>query len=315
MKRIRSWKLVGIASLVVLCASGASGEGEAEDVQQVAEEGEDLSLEPEVIQWGADRPAQEALAVRQELERHERGITAQEISRPSYRLVPFGGPVSAKCSMLRHCVLELGPGEIRSFDALTDRARWEVAFEVYGPEDRLVVTVKPKTCGPDLTTLLTVGTDRRLYQVVLEGPACLEDDTVPRGPSDHVRFYFPDAFSSSNPRYREGRVVPAVREVASVREPEAEPPVPPEALDFDYRWSGKGIDLQGVYDDGTRMYFRLGEAETEVPILLDDEGKRPEVINFRFSGGVLITDRVVKKALLRVGRDKRVKVVYSGDGP
>lgn len=307
--RQRQWMICLLLVVSVWAWAGEPG-SEAEEAEAAG-----LNVEPEVITWGADRSASEALAIAQEMDGHKRGIPAEEINRPSYRLVPFGlKAVALECSMLRHCLIELGPGESLSFHALSDGSRWSTEFSSYGAEDRLVVAVKPMTCGDDVSTLLTVGTNQRLYQLVLRGPRCEEDGTVPDGAAGHVRFYYPDAFVARNPAYRAEEVTEP-EEVGAPAEADAvdEATVPPEEFDFEYRWRGSGVVLEGVFNDGTRTYFRLAPEQEEVPVVFDDEGKDPALVNYRFSNGVLITDRVLRKALLRVGA-KRLKVVYSGRG-
>lgn len=204
---------------------------------------------------------------------------------------PFGhAQPTLTCSVLRACIVELEPGEILLSRISGDTERWEIATAESGAEGRtMLVVVKPRDC--DITTNLVLATDRRLYDLTLDAPACKARSTNPQLPyARHVRFYYPDD--------------------VVVRERTAAPSVPvgdPLTLNFAYRikrdrqfpWTPAE-----VFEDGARVYIKLPpEARHSVaPVLfvIDADGKQV-LLNYNIIGDTYVTDRLFERAVLVTG--------------
>jgi type IV secretion system protein VirB9 len=102
------------------------------------------------------------------------------------------------------------------------------------------------------------------------------------------------------------------------------PPTPnlPELSQRRYRYAIEGDKPPwrpvAAYDDGRKVYieFSPGIAQGEMPPLfvVGPEGK-PELVNYRAYGNVLIVDRLFAAAELRLGDERQQKVrIVGSDG-
>lgn len=130
-------------------------------------------------------------------EYRERGV-ARTVAIGNAVVYPYGhsDPVLT-CTVLRVCVVELEDSEqIVSEPIAGDQARWIIQSAPVGPGGRnMLVAVKPKAC--DITTNLVIPTDRRIYDLTLDSPACNSRSTNPKDTYVRdIRFYYPDGDES-----------------------------------------------------------------------------------------------------------------------
>ena len=181
--------------------------------------------------------------------------------------------------------------------AAGDTVRWIIGDTESGNGDTRRVHVLVKPTRPAIETNLVINTDRRTYLIELRS------HDKPYMPS--VVWFYPES--------RTGRA----------RTP---PPAPvlPEMAQRRYRYAIEGDKPPwrpvGVYDDGRKVYieFSPGIVQGEMPPLfvIGPEGK-PELVNYRTFGNVLIVDRLFAAAELRLGdeRQQKVRVVRSDGRP
>ncbi|WEJ79836.1 P-type conjugative transfer protein TrbG [Paracoccus versutus] len=178
--------------------------------------------------------------------------------------------------------------------AAGDTARWIIGDTESGSGASRRVHVLVKPTRPDIATNLVIATDRRSYMLELRAG---EETWMPA-----VSWHYPET-SSSTATHR--RTVSAA-------------PVIPAAAARNHRY---GLQIEGanppwrpvsVFDDGRRVYvvFPRGIVQGEMPPLfvIGPEGK-PEIVNSRSHGNVLIVDRLFGVAELRLGSGKRQQVV------
>ena len=202
----------------------------------------------------------------------ERGTVPPPVTVGGVVVFPFGhGEPVLTCTVLRACVVELEAGEILVNEPIAgDQARWIIDQAKTGPQGaNALVVVKPKAC--DITTNLVLSTDRRIYDLDLDSPACNERSTNPkRSYVRHVRFYYPDADTAAAAPAGDGRPVaqrdrtatPAVNAARSAT----------RATNRDYRivrkrrgplglFGKKPLDFPwqpaAIVDDGAHVYITL----------------------------------------------------------
>ena len=165
--------------------------------------------------------------------------------------------------------------------AAGDTVRWIIGDTESGNGDTRRVHVLVKPTRPAIETNLVVNTDRRTYLIELRA---------------HERPYMPSvAWFYPESRGKSLRALPPV-------------PVLPEIAQRRYRYSIEGDKPPwrpvNAYDDGRKAYveFSPGIVQGEMPPLfvVGADGK-PELVNSRAYGNVLIVDRLFAAAELRLG--------------
>jgi type IV secretion system protein VirB9 len=172
--------------------------------------------------------------------------------------------------------------------AAGDTVRWVVADTDSGLGDtrRVHILVKPTRAA--IETNLVVNTDRRTYLIELRAR---ERPYMPA-----VAWYYPQT--------KAGRAQTATLT-----------PVLPDPSQRRFRYSIEGDDPPwrplAAYDDGRKVYieFSRGIGQGELPPLfvIGPDGK-PEIVNYRAYGNVLIVDRLFAAAELRLGGEDQQKV-------
>jgi type IV secretion system protein VirB9 len=179
--------------------------------------------------------------------------------------------------------------------AAGDTVRWIIGDTESGNSDTRRVHVLVKPTRPAIESNLVINTDRRTYLIELRS------HDKPYMPS--VAWFYPES--------RSGRA----------RMP---PPTPilPELSQRRYRYAIEGDKPPwrplNAYDDGRKVYieFSPGIVQGEMPPLfvIGPEGK-PELVNYRTYGNVLIVDRLFAAAELRLGDEQQQKVrIVRSDG-
>ncbi|WP_316172244.1 P-type conjugative transfer protein TrbG [Bradyrhizobium sp. SZCCHNRI3037] len=177
--------------------------------------------------------------------------------------------------------------------AAGDTVRWVVGDTESGAGETRRVHILVKPTRATIDTNLVVNTDRRTYLIELRAR---EKPYMPA-----VAWYYPDANAAR------AAVV-------------ALTPVLPDPTQRRFRYRVEGDDPPwrpvSVYDDGRKVYveFSPGIVQGEMPPLFvtGPDGK-PEIVNYRAHGNVLIADRLFAAAELRLGGDRQetVRIVRS----
>jgi len=179
--------------------------------------------------------------------------------------------------------------------AAGDTVRWIIGDTESGNGDTRRVHLLVKPTRPAIETNLVVNTDRRTYLIELRA---------------HERPYMPSvAWFYPESRGKSLRAVPPV-------------PVIPEMAQRRYRYAVDGDSPPwrpvNAYDDGRKVYieFSPGIMQGEMPplVIVGPDGK-PEIVNYRTYGNVLIVDRLFAAAELRLGGESQQKVrIVRADG-
>lgn len=236
--------------------------------------------------------------------------------------------LTLQCSVLRACVIELQAGEaLVDAPIAGDNARWLIAVARTGGGGRnTLVVLKPKACN--ITTNLVLSTNRRIYDLDLRAPRCSRKGEAATAHARHVRFAYPldvtapavraptptqDATLASTTREQLVRQRsdsafgrPTNFTYRVVRKPRG-----PLGLlgrrPVDFPWEPRNIG-----DDGAHLYITLPpEAKRHAaPVLyaLEDDGSRT-LLNFAVRDSVIITDRIVRRAVLVLASGKRERTL------
>ncbi|KAF0096563.1 MAG: P-type conjugative transfer protein TrbG [Rhodospirillaceae bacterium] len=172
--------------------------------------------------------------------------------------------------------------------AAGDTVRWIIGDTESGNGDTRRVHILVKPTRPAIETNLVVNTDRRTYLIELRA------HERPYMPS--VAWFYPES---------RGKSLLAV------------PPTPvlPEMVQRRYRYAIEGDKPPwrpvAAYDEGRKVYieFSPGIVQGEMPplFIVGPDGK-PEIVNYRTHGNVLIVDRLFAAAELRLGGENQQKV-------
>jgi type IV secretion system protein VirB9 len=194
--------------------------------------------------------------------------------------------------------IELEPGEqlIGSGPlAAGDTVRWIVGDTESGSGETRRVHIMVKPTRPAIETNLVVNTDRRTYLIELRSRE------KPYMPS--VAWFYPEDRSNRS------KAMPPT------------PFIPPmDQRRFRYVIEGDNPPWRPVnaYDDGRKVYIEfspgIGQGEMPPLFVIGQDGK-PELVNYRVYGNVLIADRLFAAAELRLGGDKQQRVrIVRNDG-
>ena len=172
--------------------------------------------------------------------------------------------------------------------AAGDTVRWVVGDTESGSGDTRQVHILVKPTRPAIETNLVINTDRRTYLMELRSRGQLYMPSV--------SWFYPQD------RAARGRAVPPA-------------PIIPEQKLRRYRYVIDGDSPPwrplSAYDDGQKVYieFSAGIGQGEMPPLfvIGPDGK-PELVNYRVYGHVLIVDRLFAAAELRLGGESQQKV-------
>jgi type IV secretion system protein VirB9 len=261
-------------------------------------------------------------------EYHETGV-ARPVVLGAVTAFPYGvsDPV-VTCGTLRACLIDLEPGERLVTKPLAGDmkpgGRWYVGTAPVGADSaNTLVWVKPTDCG--LATNLVLSTDRRVYTLALESPACggAGHRTRARAAASHFTFYFPDStVPGAVPRPARMAETPAGtaagRDLTLARD--GAPPGSGAALagisvdvarmNFDYRvkrdkrfpWAPAQ-----VFDDAVHTFIKIPPeaAAHPAPALFElTDGGGKTLMNYTVRDGFYVVDRTFRRAVLSLGQGK-----------
>jgi type IV secretion system protein VirB9 len=206
------------------------------------------------------------------------------------------------CKVLGLSVLQLEDGEVPiGVPYLSDTLRWEITGDVWRTQDGKniqLVMIKPLETG--LSTNMVLVTTRRIYQIMLTST---RDSYMPM-----VRFRYP-----MQPYMRtQFNTARTIEEERGRKEQEDEG----YYLSYNYKITS-GWWLSGwfrpewtpteAWDDGHKTFIRLprGVLQMEYPTVFEGS---TYIVNYRVNENVMILDKLIKRATLRLN-GKRVNVV------
>jgi P-type conjugative transfer protein TrbG len=206
---------------------------------------------------------------------------------------------------LRFTAIQLQPGEkVLGKVVIGDNIRWATALgkSQSGQAEQLIVYVKPTR--PDLSTTMTINTDRRSYFLDLTSwPNDFMVAVAWRYPQDEVAQI--EAAAAKDEATDRATIATLVRL---------------DSANFAYSIhveQGRPIwtPLQ-VFDDGTRTYIRFPAAmlKREAPaFFVLDPANQVQIVNVRVKNEYYIVDRLFERAELRVGQQDQEIVRISRD--
>jgi len=200
------------------------------------------------------------------------------------------------CSPLQVCNVHLQNGEnLTGPPHAGDTVNWNItpAVQGSGSYKHWIAVIKPTDAN--LTTSLTIMTDRRTYSMKLISH---QSQWMP-----NVSFDYPDdlreAWSTvvdANNREAEARIMPEGIDVAR--------------LDFCFMMKGDQPSWRPIriYTDNIKTYIQFPKILQEMPALVSlDTRKNAQLVNYRIVGDRFVVDKVLEHAalILGVGRDQQ----------
>jgi len=200
------------------------------------------------------------------------------------------------CKVLGLSVLQLEDGEVPiGVPYLSDTLRWEITGDVWRTQDGKhiqLVMIKPLETG--LSTNMVLVTTRRIYQIMLTST---RDSYMPM-----VRFRYPMQLQQI--KFNTAQTIEEER-VRKEKEDEG------YYLSYNYKiisgWFKPEWTPTEAWDDGHKTYIRLprGVLQMEYPTVFEGS---TYIVNYRVNENVMILDKLIKRATLRLN-GKRVAVV------
>jgi P-type conjugative transfer protein TrbG len=209
-------------------------------------------------------------------------------------------------------VIALRPGEKLISKAAGDTVRWVLGETQQGGGDRAQVLILVKPVEGGLRTNIVLTTDQRVY--LLEAVS-------------HEEPYYTSLMSWHYPQddMRDVRLAQAATTVDSLARTNnvVATGLSIDKLRFDYRVAPQGRGAAPrwtpvrVFDDGAKTYiqFPTNLASTDAPpLFLIGSTGAAELVNYRFSNGYYIVDRLIDVAELRLGDKPRtvVRITFTG---
>ena len=251
---------------------------------------------------------------------YQRTGQARVLQVGAYVVYPYNlSQPTLTCAPLRACTIQLQEGENPMQPYSGDSERWFVGTSP-GPRGTTLVVVQPSDCN--LTTNLTIPTDRHLYQLTLDSPPCAARDTARQNPdlpyTRMLRFYYPQELIERLARGEAAQAAEA--QTREEREVPVDGPSPdPTQLDFAYytcRDRGFPWAAEQVFADRAHTYVRVPESTIGGPrpllFSLTPEGQTV-LINYVQRGAFYVADRTLERAVLvapgaRPGDEQRLLI-------
>ena len=186
----------------------------------------------------------------------------------------------------------VGPGPV----AAGDTVRWIIGDTLSGSGASRRVHLLVKPTRSDISTNLVINTDRRTYHVELRATAAAYMASVSwTYPADELI-----ALRAAEAERQRLAPVAAGLDLA--------------ALNFRYRISGDKVGWKPVrvFDDGRQTFVEFADAiasDEMPPIFALNEQGEAELVNYRVNGRYMIVDRVLDRAVLRLGVGKAAREV------
>lgn len=232
---------------------------------------------------------------------HDTSHTVRPVLDGATMVFPYGRTQpTVMCSRLRACVFQLAPGEVIADKLLIgDPERWtfDVTTSGVGGGTQLL-SIKPTDC--DLTTNLTVPTDRHIYFLTLDAPPCPGQETA----TNVAQALYTRVFRFSYPEEQTVALMPRAPTTGPIG-------VPPERLNFNYTWTAdKHFPWrpEHVFDDGVHLYIKIPAAAraSVAPVLFAvGDDNTTVILNYTVTNDLYVTDRLAPRVALVIGDGKK----------
>ncbi|MGL3822765.1 P-type conjugative transfer protein TrbG [Sphingopyxis sp. R3-92] len=204
----------------------------------------------------------------------------------------YAAPGRVTDIVLQEGEMLVGPGPV----AAGDTVRWIIGDTLSGSGASRRVHLLVKPTRSDISTNLVINTNRRTYHVELRAtPATYMASVSWTYPADELIAL---------------RAAEAERERLAL----AATGLDLATLNFGYRIAGDNVGWRPVrvFDDGRQTFveFSAGIASDEMPPIFALGAKgEAELVNYRVNGRYLVVDRLIDRAVLRLGVGKAAREV------
>ncbi|MBZ7980351.1 P-type conjugative transfer protein TrbG [Campylobacter sp. RM12640] len=205
---------------------------------------------------------------------------------------------------LRLTDIVLEAGEVIKDVQIADSVRWVVSLSVSGEEPNLTSHVIIKPTDKNLQTTLNIMTNKRVYRLNLISEA---KKFMPA-----ISFnYKNDIIKTLNQYQNDMKKISNSKNFYKLQDDVVASNI--DNLDFDYSIEGKAnFKPLRVYNDGVKTYIQMPKNMKfyEAPaLMLLDNGKENEIINYRLKYDTFIVDRLFDNAVLIAGVGKKQEKV------
>lgn len=205
---------------------------------------------------------------------------------------------------LRLTDIVLEAGEVIKDVQIADSVRWIVSLSISGEEPNLTSHVIIKPTDKNLQTTLNIMTNKRVYRLNLISEA---KKFMPA-----ISFnYKNDIIKTLNQYQNDMKKISNSKNFYKVQDDVIASNI--DNLDFGYSIEGKAeFKPLRVYNDGVKTYIQMPKNMKfyEAPaLMLLDNGKENEIVNYRLKYDTFIVDRLFDNAVLIAGVGKKQEKV------
>jgi P-type conjugative transfer protein TrbG len=227
---------------------------------------------------------------------------ADVITRPDGTILyPYGlAEVNLTAKRMMYTKIVLQEGEKIMSAAAGDTTRWNILPSYIGDaaDYTPVVLVKPFMGG--LQTSLSITTDRRDYDVIIQSVD--SGDYMPR-----IGFYYPqDKADAINVGLPPDKIENNVSQ---------QPRINIENIKYDYRIKGDqrlSWYPTSIFEDGNKVFIRMSDHvdHSQLPVFMKiGHSGQTEVVNYRYFRPYYVVDTIFDNGLLILGTDKYRQII------
>ena len=195
---------------------------------------------------------------------------------------------------LRLTNIALEAGEVIKDVQVGDSVRWVVSLSLSGEEPNLISHVIVKPVDKNLQTTLNIMTNKRVYTLNLISQT---KEFMP-----NVSFNYTDNIVNSLEIYKNSlKEKSKSKDFYKTKDDIVASNV--DNLDFEYSLEGKAnFKPLRVYNDGIKTYIQMPQSmkfyEAPALLILDENSKDTQIVNYRLKQDTFIVDRLFNKAVL-----------------
>jgi type IV secretion system protein VirB9 len=200
-----------------------------------------------------------------------------------------------KFCVMYQSIIELSPDETVELIALGNPDPWK-KIKTIGKR----IFIKP--LDPDVTTNMTIITDKRIYLMEISSSYCSEYD------EDIIyvaRFYYSDPvmdipLKSTNRGTLSGKLTQVENRSESMASV-----VNDARYNYSYTFSGGGKDIVPikVFDDGKKTYFVFKDNNAVVPSIFKVDDGKEEQLDYSISDNYIVINDITEQFSLRLGSE------------
>ncbi len=202
------------------------------------------------------------------------------------------------CSTYHFCIVQLEAGERLNSYGLGDTQDWKTNAFITGQGKNASVSIQVKPITNDLSTDMTISTNKRTYLIGLVAKSGMETSVL--------RFYYPEETLKDNLIKVAAMQSQQDNDVVNSTPMNSTTDVDLNHVDFNYRIKGDSPPWRPlrVFDDGNKTYIEMPAitSQTTLPVLYLERNQSMQMVNYRYEKPYFVVDGLFQKAWLISGK-------------